>query len=459
MSPLSRLTCLLLVWLAGTACGGGNGTPGEMATDPQVAAPGAATAPVATPSAPGATLEPGADWPQWRGPDRDGRSAAATLARAWPADGPPLRWAVEQIGLGYSSAAIAGANVYVTGMVGNEGRLTALDRDGNRLWQVPYGREWHRARRGSRSTPTVVDGRVYLVSAFGEVGCFDAATGARVWQIDAAEQFGSRQLDFGYAESLAVDEHRVYVTPGGKNASVVALDRATGDTAWIAGGLDEAAAYCSPLLLHTGGRSVLATHLAASFVGIDAGTGALLWQHPYDDYHARPERRFHTDYPNTPLFHDEALFTTSGYGDGSALFSVVVDGSSASRKWADWTLDVQHGGVVLVDGYVYGSSMQGEEGGHWTCVEWATGKVAYDTPWNGYPGSVIYADGMLIVYEERTGKVGLVPATPDRFAPVSSFTLPFGQGEHWAHPALAGHTLYMRHGDALMAYGLGAATP
>jgi len=370
-----------------------------------------------------------------------------------------LRWAVEQIGQGYSSAAVAGANVYVTGMIGNEGRLTALDREGNRLWQVPYGREWHRARRGSRSTPTVVDGRVYLVSAFGEVGCFDAATGTRLWQVDAAKRFASRQLDFGYAESLAVDDRRVYVTPGGKDASVVALDRGTGATVWTAQELDEAAAYCSPLLLEHGGRRILATHLSSSFVGVDADTGALVWRHPYDDYHARPDRRFHSDHPNTPVFHDGALFTSSGYGDGSALVTVAADGTSASRAWADGTLDVQHGGFVRVDGHVYGAAMQGEEGGHWACVEWSTGKVAYDTPWNGYPGAVIYADGMLIVYEESTGNMGLVPATPERFEVAASFTVPMGKGEHWAHPALADGTLYVRHGDALMAFDVRAAAP
>lgn len=449
---------LTAVCLSGVSCGGGlqgvTEAPASADSSAGSATPTAATRAVAITGA-GST----AIWPQWRGPKRDGRSAETGLAKQWPEAGPPLLWHVDGIGDGYASAAIAGGAVYVTGMVQNEGRLTALDLDGNRLWQVPYGREWHRARRGSRSTPTVLDGRVYLVSAFGEVGCFDAATGARLWQVDATRRFGSRQLDFGYAESLVVDDRYVYVTPGGVRASVVALDRDTGETRWIAQGLDEAAAYCSPLLFEHGGRDILTTHLAASFVGIEADTGVLLWRHPYDDYHARPERRFHTDHPNTPLFHDGGLFTTSGYGDGSALTTLAADGASASRTWADWTLDVQHGGAVLVDGHVFGSSMQGEEGGHWTCVEWASGKVAYDMPWNGYPGAVIYADGMLIVYEERTGKVGLVPATPDRFAPVSSFAVPHGQGEHWAHPALAGGRLYLRHGDALMAHDVRAAAP
>jgi outer membrane protein assembly factor BamB len=393
-----------------------------------------------------------ADWAQWRGTARDGHSPDQGLASRWPSDGPPRRWITEGIGQGYSSPAIAGRAVFVTGMVGREGMLTALDWEGAVAWQVPYGAEWHRAKPGARCTPTVRDGRVYVVSALGEVSCFEASSGERVWSVPTAQRFGSRALDFGYAESLVVDERHVYVTAGGPGAALVALHRHSGETAWTTRGVDEASGYGSPQRFELDGEPVLAAMLASSFVGVRAHDGELLWRHTYDDLHALPDRRMHTDYPNTPLVADGAVYITSGYGDGGIRFD-LVDGE-ARHRWTDRTLDVQHGGAVLVDGYLYGANMQGETGGRWACVAWDTGEVMYDEAWNGHLGSVVSAGGMLYLYEQQTGRVGLVPATPERFEVVSSFVVREGLGDHWAHPAISGGCLFVRHGDALMVYDL-----
>ncbi len=395
------------------------------------------------------------DWSQWRGPNRDGRSPDTGLLRQWPEDGPPRLWTAEGIGRGYSSPAVVGGAVFVTGMVDREGRLTALDPDGAVAWQVAYGPEWHRAKPGARSTPTVRDGRVHVVSAMGRVSCFEAVGGERVWAVDTAERFASRPLDFGYAESLVVDDHHVYVTPGGKDAAVVALHRDTGETAWVGQGLDEASGYGSPLLITDAGRSLLVAMLAESFVGLRADTGELLWREPYDRFHAVPDRRVHTDYPNTPLFADSALHVTAGYGDGSARFD--LDGTGITRRWVERALDVQHGGAVFVDGYLYGAAMQGETGGQWVCLRWDSGEVAYQQTWNGHGGAVIHADGMLVLYEEQTGRVGLAPATPDGLEVSSSFVVRQGLGDHWAHPAISGGLLYIRHGDVLTVYDLRSA--
>jgi len=157
---------------------------------------------------------------------------------------------------------------------------------------------------------------------------------------------------------------------------------------------------------------------------------------------------------NTPIYHDGRLYTTSGYENGGALLQLSPDGTSVKRLWTDAVLDVHHGGVVLVDGYLYGANWTSNSRGNWVCLRWEDGQAMYDTRWNGNKGSVIYADGMLYCYDERTGDVGLVKATPEAFEVVSKFTIAKGKGPFWAHPSIAHGRLYLRHGAHLMVYDI-----
>ncbi len=392
------------------------------------------------------------DWPQFRGVQRDGTTTETGLLTTWPEGGPALAWTADGLGRGFSSAAVADGRVYVSGLVDKEGTITALDTDGNRLWQTSYGPEWRKATPGARSTPTVDGDRVYVVSGTGAVHCFNALTGQRIWSKDVAAAYGGRRMEYGYSESPLIAGIHLVCTPGGVQGTLVALDKFTGRPLWVAQGLDEAAGYCSPQRIQRGDRDVIVTMLGEAVVGVDAATGELLWRDPYDGYHARPGREAHPDYANTPLYADGAVLTTSGYGDGSALHALSADGASASRTWADPSLGVRLGGVVLHEGLVYGFHMKGHAQGSLRCIEWATGRQVWEARWNGHMGSVILADGLLYLHDEVTGELALVRPSRDGFDPVSTFRVGDRDGEYYAHPSIADGVLYVRHGDRLYAY-------
>ncbi len=391
-----------------------------------------------------------ADWPQFRGPNRDGHSPETGLLKSWPQDGPRLLWSYEGLGGGWGSASIAGGIVYIVGDVDKKETLFALDAKGNLLWKTTFGDRWKRSFPNARTTPTIVGDRIYVNSGRGKVVCFDKS-GAIKWQVQTVEKFGGKYHNWGIAESPLVVDNLVIATPGGKNASIVALDKNSGKTVWTTRELSEKSNYCSPILIERGGKKIIATMLEDHFVGIDAADGKVLWKDAFDDYfpHAKDIN------PVSPIYHEGAIYTTSGYDDGGALYDLSADGLSIKRVWVDSTLDVHHGGVVLVDGVIYGSNWQGNRNGDWVALDWETGKVLYEHKWVN-KGPIIAADGMLYLYTEKEGKVGLVRPNPKKFDLVSSFTVPLGNGEHWAHPSISDGRLYIRHGDALMVYDIKA---
>jgi outer membrane protein assembly factor BamB len=378
---------------------------------------------------------------QWRGPERTGVYPGERLLNIWPEEGPDLIWIFEGLGDGYSSAAVTSDRVFVTGMSGGEGFLFAFDLEGKQLWKTSYGPEWDGSRPGARTTPTVVGNRIYLMSAEGRAVCL-GTDGKVIWTVDLVQKFGARNLQWGMTESPLVDGDRVFFTPGGRNVTLVALDRISGKTIWEIKGVGETSGYCSPCLVRHGERKLLLTMIANFVIGIDADRGELLWK----SAHA-------TDYDvnaNTPFYFDGFVYTVSGYRTGGQMFKLSDDGKRAERIWAENTLDSQMGAAVLVDGYIYGS---GHQNRGWHCLEWKTGKVMYSARKIGNKGAVIYADGNLIYYSER-GDVALVKPNPREFDVVSSFLIRKGSGEHWAHPVVKEGRLYIRHGDALLVYDI-----
>jgi len=191
---------------------------------------------------------------------------------------------------------------------------------------------------------------------------------------------------------------------------------------------------------------------AKSVVGIDAENGKVLWQDKFKEYQRKPK----AINPVTPIYYDGCIYATSGYDDGGAMLKLSPDGTKVTRKWVDTALDCHHGGVVLVDGYIYGANWDGNEAGNWLCLDWDTGKVMYEKEWLGSKGSITYADGMLYCYEEEEGTIALVKASPKGFDIVSSFKVTKGEDEHWGHPVIYNGRLYIRHGDTLMAYDIKA---
>ena len=387
---------------------------------------------------------PAGDWPQFRGPGRDGTSPETGLMRQWPDGGPAELWSCGGLGEGFSSVAIAGGVVYATGLISREGYLFAIDSQGKLKYRVSYGPEWDKAGRspGTRTTPTIDGERVYLMSGMGRLACYNAADGTRLWCVDTLKKFAGHNIFWGIAESVLIDGDKVICTPGGKDAAVVALNKMTGETVWTSRGLSQASAYCSPILAEQGGKRLILTLVEKALVGIDVGTGQVYWTVPHPvSYDIQAV---------SPLCRDGMVFVSNGYRHGSIGLTLSADGATAAQTWAEKSLDIHHGGAVLVDGKVHGASTKGQ----WICLDLATGTVAYSDRLVGR-GSVIGADGMLYAYGEN-GEVGLIRIKPDGYELVGSFKVRKGSTEHWAHPAISDGRLYIRHGNTLMCYDIKA---
>jgi len=388
----------------------------------------------------------GADCPRFRGPAGDGVFPETGLLKKWPEGGPKLAWTVKGLGQGYSSATVANGTIYVTGMdEQKQGYLFAFGLDGAPKWKVAYGPELDKrgpAAAGTRATPTADGDKVYLVTGLGKLVTFDAAKGQVLKTVDLLEQFKAGQAKFGFAESVLVDGQKVVCTVGGPDASLVALDKNTGEVLWQTKGLSQGPGCCSARLVNHNGRQLILTMLAQGVVAVDPGTGEVVWQHEY------PHRA--GVQPNPPLYDGGMVFISSGMGTGSAMLSLAESSPSAAPKWAEKTLDCQMQGMVLIDGYIYSTAQSGNKG--LVCLEWKTGKAMWNAP-AVKQGVVIAADGMLYVYGQD-GTMYLAKPNPAAFEPVSQFAITEGTNEHWAHPTIAGGRLYVRHGDALIAYDI-----
>jgi outer membrane protein assembly factor BamB len=378
---------------------------------------------------------------QWRGPNRDGIYPGETLLKTWPEGGPKQMWSVDGLGEGYSSAAVTKDRIYVTGMIGGRGYLFAFDHKGKRLWKSKYGAEWSSSHPGARTTPTVVGDKIYLISALGQVSCFDK-TGKLVWNLDMIKTLGGRNIEWGFAESPLIDGDRLFCTPGGKETVFAAINRHSGKVLWKTKGNGEKSGYCSPVMINYNGKRLILTMTAKSIIGIDADSGVLLWTHPHK-----------TSYdvnPNTPLYHKGRLYTVSGYGTGGQMFKLSQDGRSITKVWAQNKLDSQIGSVILHQGTIIGS---GHSNRAWYGVDWLTGKVIFSERAIGNKGNIIFADGLLYCYSER-GDMALVKPEPDNFQIISSFKIKKGSGPHWAHPVIKDGFLYVRHGNILIVYDI-----
>ncbi|MHC4398097.1 MAG: PQQ-binding-like beta-propeller repeat protein [Planctomycetota bacterium] len=389
----------------------------------------------------------GPSWPQFHGPNRDNVSTETGLLERWPEEGPKLLWTASGLGHGYASVAIADRVLYTAGNVGDDTVITAMDLGGKTLWQVTNGRAWHNPKPGARGTPTLEGGRLYHESPHGDVVCLDAKTGKRIWGLNVLEEFNSRNIEWGLAESLLVDGDRVICRPGGPEVSFAALDKHTGRVAWRAPSSGDLAGYSSTALGQCGGLRILFALGSKALVGANADTGELLFrfehESPFDEN------------ITMPVYHDGHVLISTRT-TGTVMLEVVVDGERASVTpvWRCQDLDNQHGGVVLVDGYLYGASHV-RAGGRWICLDWKTGRKRYVEPGLG-KGSLTYADGMLYTLSER-GTVGLVRATPAGHEVISRFEIPRGgEGFTWAHPVVCGGRLYVRHSDFLYVYDVRA---
>ncbi len=375
---------------------------------------------------------------QWRGANRSGIYNETGLLKSWPAEGPTMLWQYDQLGEGYSSAAIANGKIYITGSIDGQGTLFVLDMNGKLFTKKVYGKEWTTNYVGARCTPTISEGKIYLYSGEGNLVCMDQATLDILWTKSIITDFQGENLRFGISESPLVVDDKVIITPGKVN-NVVALDKKTGKVIWTCKGEGDLAAYCSPLYLGDQKVPQIVTIMGKHVLGIDAKTGEKLWSHAYNN-----QRDIH---PNTPIYADNMLLCVYGYGKGSIMLRLSDGGRKVEQVWENQELDSKFGGAVKIGDYAYAS---GDNNRYWFCVDWKTGNTKYKEKGLAM-GNVIYADGMLYCYSDK-GEMALVKATPEKFDIVSQFPITLGTEQHWAHTVIHKGVLYVRHGNTLMAY-------
>ena len=376
-----------------------------------------------------------ATWPAWRGANRDAKSPDKGLLKAWPARGPKKLWTVTGLGHGFSSVTVVGNMLYTTGHVRRKLILFGLDGTGEEQWRVDVGPGFYKSAPGARSTPTVDEGRVYIVSGMGQVGCYDARRGKTIWTRKLSE-FGGRVPQWGFAESVLIAGDLAIVTPGGKSC-IVALNKKTGETVWQSppfGG----AQYSSPIHIKHRGREMIVNGTHSGILGVDAKSGKLLWKNRFS--------AGNTANCPTPAFADGKIFWATGYGKGGICLSLGgYGGAEATQVWKSSSMDCKHGGYVIVDGHIYGN-----DGVGWTCLDLNTGQKKWHAESVGR-GSICYADGMLYLLGERGGKMALVEATPEAYKQSGQGRVR-GGGPAWAHPIVIGGRLYVRYDERLYCF-------
>lgn len=408
-----------------------------------------------------ATTVDASDWPQWRGEHRDGRSASSGLLDAWPEGGPPLLWRNTGMGAGFSSLAVSGERIYTMGDIGEDQFVIAVKRtDGSPLWKTRVGPRWEDKYLGARSTPTVDGDRVYALGTEGDLVCLEASSGKEIWRRSLPKDFGGRMMeiqgtDWKFSESPLVDGNRVVVTPGAKDAALVALNKKTGEELWRTAIPDlgekgaDGAGYSSVVISEAGGTRQYVQLLGRGLIGVEASSGRFLWGY----------NRVANNVANipTPLIRGDLVFTSSGYGTGAALLRLKPDGDGITAEEVYFleadTLQNHHGGMILDGDYVYLGS--GHNKGFPLAAELASGKVAWGPERNEGTGSaaVAFADGHLY-FRYQNGVMVLVEATPEEYRERGSFEIPDVKTFSWSHPVIVDGRLYLREQDHLFCYDL-----
>ena len=395
------------------------------------------------PQAPGGGS--GLDWPQWQGPDRTGLSKETGLLKQWPPAGPPLVWSASNLGAGYGSVAVKGERILLQGSNGRQSLVFSLNRaDGKGAWSKSLGASGSNDRgSGPRGTPTIDGDRLYALSESGDLSCLMLADGAEVWHRNILTDFGGRNIPWLISESPLVDGDHVIVTPGGRNAGMVALDKKTGKTVWITKELSDEAGYASPVVGDVDGVRTIMTLTAGAGVGVRASDGKLMWR-----YQPAANR---TANITTPIFFDNKVFYTSAYDTGGALLGLTAQNGSVRAKEIYFTREMKnhHGGVLLVNGHLYGFN-----NAILTCLEFATGQVMWRDRSVG-KGSLTYADGNLYIQSENN-VVGLAEAAPSGYKEKGRFRIADQGLPSWAHPVISGGRLYIRNQGTLAAYDVRA---
>lgn len=396
------------------------------------------------------------DWPQWRGPDRTGISKETGLLKSWPKEGPPLAWRATGLGEGYSSVSVAGGRIYTMGNRAGKEMVIALDAagEGKEVWAAEVGPARRVDYPGPRCTPTVDGDQLFALGVDGDLVCLEAGTGQERWRKSLRKDFRGGKPGWGYSESPLIDGERVVVTPGGKEATLVALKKESGEPIWkasvprgkretaheIKADQGDGAQYSSVIKIDMGGVPQYVQFFETGVAGVSAGDGKFLWRYN--------KSANGTANISTPIYADGHVFTASGYGVGGGLVRLSSEGNAMKAREVYFTNKMKnhHGGVVLVKDHLYGFDEDVLR-----CIAFKSGHLVWHNRSVG-KGSVAYADGHLYARSED-GPVALIEATPAGYREKGRFEQPDRSGKPaWPHPVISAGRLYLRDQDLLLCY-------
>ncbi len=422
------------------------------------------------------------DWPQWQGPDRNATSKETGLLKEWPKDGPPLAWKVSGMGGGDSAPSVANGRIYGMGARGEDEIVWALsEKDGKEIWASKLNpafaqRGMPQSKEGPGGTPTVDGERIYVEGMGGEVTCLQVSDGKVLWQKSLTTDFGGKVPTWSFRESPLVDGEKVIVTPGAQDAMLVALDKLTGKTVWKtampenAGAAESAsgpggpgrgrgggsgAAYSSAIAIDYEGVRQYVQFTSKGVLGVAAMDGKFLWR--YD----RPANGMGINC-STPLYHEGRVFAASAYGAGGGIAKLSKDGNGGIKVeeiWFSKSIENHHGGVVLIDGSLFGAN-GGNGGGYPVCLDFQTGEVLWNEKDSDKrrlkKGSIAVADGR-IYYRTEEGPIVLIEPSRKEYLERGRFEQPDRTRlPAWAHPVIANGKLYIRDQDTLFCYDIKA---
>ncbi len=400
------------------------------------------------------------DWPQWRGPARDGISHETGLRQHWPKDGPPLLWTYRNAGVGYSSPAVVGSRIILSGGRDRSEWAIAVDTaTGQELWSSKLGPlftfQGNTWGDGPRATPTVDGDLLFVLGGQGELVCLETATGEKRWRINLRTDLGGEitaaaepptKVGWGFTAAPLVDRDLVICQPGGTKGFLAALQRDTGQVIWRSKDLIAPATYVAPILVEVGGIRQCVVVTDTGIAGVEIRTGRVLWN--------LETRR--------PMLALAAPVAQGGWicvttPDSYELIELIPAGvgTNAKLRHKGKTLKGSHEGVIRIGSEIYGYS----EGTGWECLEFRTGKVLWRASEDDLePGSTLYADGRFYYYGEISGLVALIQADATGWKAIGRFTIPQRssklppRGAAWTHPVLAHGRLYLRDQDLLYCF-------
>ena len=408
----------------------------------------------------GATLFAG-DVLRFRGENSQGMYLKEKdLLKTWPQEGLTPKWTYSGLGEGWSSVAKVGNRLYTTGTGTGRPRkesVICLDLDGKEIWKTVTGSAWERSYPGARCTPTYVpgekegEGRLLVTTGSGELFCLNAADGKILWQKNIANDYGSKFGMWAMAENPVVKDGVVFVTAGGSKALVVALKVADGSEVWTTKSNGDTLAYVTPVIV--GDQLIVMT--GGKVNGVNIKDGTVMWEDNFSKTVGMSGGMGGVNC-NAPTVEENRFFVSAGYNAGGVLYELKKDGKGVNVIWTNKNLDPHHDCTVLVNGKLYGSNWASNNSGNWMCVDWESGETLYEVPWSNLgKGSVIYADGLIYMYEEKRGTLAIAKPS-EKLDIVSSFQIKFGDKEHWAHPVICDGILYLRHGNVLGAFDIKA---